>query len=155
MSQEDIISDISDDIFSNESESESDDIIVSNTNVSNIEIIETKTDTNATNEVELNIVAQEDKEQEIDLEIHMYKQPRGGKKSDTIITGLVFNNKDENKQFLTMCKKKFGSGGCLKEMPELYKKGLVFVFTGDLRDKIKNLLVNEYGKNKDLIKMHG
>jgi translation initiation factor 1 (eIF-1/SUI1) len=105
---------------------------------------------------ELCIVTQDNTPNNIDQEIHIYKQSRGkGKKIDSIVVGLEFPNKDESKIFLSSVKKKFGAGGCQKEMAELSKDKLVFVFTGDLTDKLKILLVNNYGKNIDLIKIHG
>lgn len=103
---------------------------------------------------ELNIITQNNTPDNLDHEIHIYKQSRG-KKIDLIITGLEFSNKDATKTFMSVVKKKFGVGGCHKKMPELDKDKPVFVFTGDLTQKIKTLLISDYGKSDNLIKIHG
>ena len=100
------------------------------------------------------IVRQDENPYMADGDIHMFKQSRG-KKSDTVITGLIFATPDENKQFLKKIKTKFGIGGCHKLMEDMVKNELVFVFTGDYREKIKKLLINEYGKDSKSIKIHG
>jgi len=101
------------------------------------------------------IVRQNDNSHELDGDIHMFKKARSGKKCDTIIIGLIFPTQKENNDFLKKIKTKFGTGGCHKEMPELAKNSLVFVFTGDCREKIRKLLVAEYGKDIKNIKIHG
>jgi translation initiation factor 1 (eIF-1/SUI1) len=90
----------------------------------------------------------------INNEIHMYKQARG-RRSDTIISGLQFKTKDEAKAFILNIKKKFGIGGCQKMMEDMDKDFPVFVFTGDLRDKIIKILVESYKYDPKLIKKHG
>jgi len=90
----------------------------------------------------------------INNEIHMYKQARG-RRSDTIISGLQFKTKDESKAFILNIKKKFGIGGCQKMMEDMDKDFPVFVFTGDLRDKIIKILVDSYKYDPKLIKKHG
>jgi len=114
-------------------------------------------DTEATSDSDpiAQIIRQSDNSHELDGDIHMFKKTRNGKKCDTIIIGLVFASQEENKNFLKKIKTKFGTGGCHKEMPELAKNSLVFVFTGDCRDKIRKLLVAEYGKDLKNIKIHG
>lgn len=88
-----------------------------------------------------------------DNEIHIYKNIRG-KKCDTVISGLLFKKKDETKDFLTNIKKRFGVGGCYKMIPEINKTDMVYVFMGDYRDKIRNVLINEYDIKREMIKMH-
>ncbi len=90
----------------------------------------------------------------INNEIHMYKQARG-RRSDTIISGLQFKTKDESKSFILNIKKKFGIGGCQKMMEDMDKDFPVFVFTGDLRNKIIKILVETYKYDSKLIKKHG
>ena len=90
----------------------------------------------------------------INNEIHMYKQARG-RRSDTIISGLQFKTKDEAKAFILNIKKKFGIGGCQKMMEDMDKDAPVFVFTGDLRDKIIKILVESHKCDPKLIKKHG
>ena len=90
----------------------------------------------------------------INKEIHMYKQARG-RRSNTIISGLEFETKDEAKTFILTIKKKFGIGGCHKMMEDMDKDKPVFVFTGDLRDKIIKILVENYKYDSKIIKKHG
>jgi translation initiation factor 1 (eIF-1/SUI1) len=101
------------------------------------------------------IIRQNDNSHELDGDIHMFKKARSGKKCDTIIIGLIFATLEDNKNFLKKIKTKFGTGGCHKEMPELSKNSMVFVFTGDCREKIRKLLVADYGKDVKTIKIHG
>ena len=121
-------------------------------NLPEIENVTNFTNLNNENDEALMIIGQNNSKID-DLKIHMFKQSRG-KKSDTIIAGLKFNGSEESKQFLTAVKKKFGVGGCQKDMPEISTES-VFVFTGDLREKIKKFLINDYQKNEDVFKMHG
>ena len=90
----------------------------------------------------------------INKEIHMYKHARG-RRSDTIISGLEFETKDKAKTFISSIKKKFGIGGCQKMIEDMDKDKPVFVFTGDLRDKIIKILVDDYKYDPKLIKKHG
>jgi translation initiation factor 1 (eIF-1/SUI1) len=90
----------------------------------------------------------------INKEIHMYKHARG-RRSDTIISGLEFETKEKVKLFISTIKKKFGIGGCQKMIEDMDKDKPVFVFTGDLRDKIIKILVEDYKYDLKLIKKHG
>jgi hypothetical protein len=87
-------------------------------------------------------------------EIHMYKQARG-RNTDTVIVGLLFNNKDNSKTFVSFIKKKFGINGCQKMMDDMDKENPVFVFTGDFRDKIIKILVENYKCDIKAIKKFG
>jgi RNase H-fold protein (predicted Holliday junction resolvase) len=87
-------------------------------------------------------------------EIHMYKQARG-RNTDTIIVGLKFNNEKNAKSFISSTKKRFGISGCQKMIESLDKENPVFVFTGDLRDKIINTLVDDYKCIRKAIKKFG
>lgn len=88
------------------------------------------------------------------IEIHMYKQARG-RNTDSVIVGLKFNTKDNAKIFLSSIKKKFGINGCQKTMEDMDKENPVFVFTGDFRDKITKILVDEYNVDPSAIKKFG
>ena len=88
-------------------------------------------------------------------EIHMHRISRGARKSDIIIQGLVFKTNEETKSFITLVSKKFGISGCSKMMEDYDKKNNVFVFTGDKRDEIVEILVKIYNKDKEFIKFHG
>ena len=87
-------------------------------------------------------------------DIHIHKNMRGTKKCTTIISGLYFS-KEETKDFLSKIKKKFGIGGCEKMVEEVDTKNSVLVFMGDYREKIKNLLIEEYNKEDESIFIHG
>ena len=99
-----------------------------------------------------------DAENELDLQydndIHIHKQMRG-RKCTTIIQGLEFSSKEDNKAFITKIKKKFGINGCQKIVDDIDETNLVFIFTGDCREKIKDLLVLEHDKSEESIKIHG
>jgi hypothetical protein len=87
-------------------------------------------------------------------EINMFKQSRG-RNTDTVIVGLKFNTKDNAKTFITSIKRKFGINGCQKMIEEMDNINPVFVFTGDFRDKIKKILIEEYNCIPDSIKKFG
>jgi hypothetical protein len=87
-------------------------------------------------------------------EIHMYKQARG-RNTDSVIVGLIFKSKDNVKTFVSSIKKKFGINGCQKMMEDMDKDNPVFVFTGDFRDKITKILINEYNCDPKVIKKFG
>lgn len=87
-------------------------------------------------------------------EIHMYKKARG-RNTDTEIVGLVFKSKENAKTFISSIKRKFGIGGCQKMIEELDKNNPVFVFTGDFRDKITKILVDDYKCDPKVIKKFG
>jgi translation initiation factor 1 (eIF-1/SUI1) len=84
----------------------------------------------------------------------MYKQSRG-RHFDTIISGLEFKTKEETKTFISVIKKKFGIGGCQKILDHIDNNNMVFVFTGDSRDKIIKILVDCYNYNITSIIKHG
>lgn len=87
-------------------------------------------------------------------EIHMYKQARG-RNTDTVIVGLKFNTKENSKTFVSSIKRKFGISGCQKNMEEMDKENPVFVFTGDLRDKIIKVLIDDYKCDAKAFKKFG
>lgn len=88
-------------------------------------------------------------------EIHMHRVNRGARKHDIIIQGLVFNSNDETKDFISSIKKKFGINGCYKLIPDYDSKNNVFIFSGDKREEIKNILVETYKRDEEFIKYHG
>lgn len=88
-------------------------------------------------------------------EIHMHRVNRGARKSDVIIQGLVFKTNEETKEFVSNVSKKFGISGCCKMMDDYDSKNKVFIFTGDKRDEIREILINNYKKDDEFIKYHG
>lgn len=80
-------------------------------------------------------------------EIHIHKQQRNGKKCTLTITGLKFDSKDSDKKFISDISKKLGISG--------HKKDDTFIFTGDKREQIKQLLIDNYNKNSEFIICHG
>lgn len=87
--------------------------------------------------------------------IHMHRVSRGTKKCDTIIQGLIFSSPEQSKEFISLVSKKFGINGCCKKMEDYDKKNNVYIFTGDKRDAIAEILVDSYGRDLDFIKYHG
>lgn len=87
--------------------------------------------------------------------IHMHKVMRNGKKSNIIVQGLVFSNETDIKDFISKISTKCGTGGSYKMMEDYDKKNKVFMFNGDKREQIKQVLMSDYGKEEDFIKYHG
>ena len=87
--------------------------------------------------------------------IHMHRVSRGTRKCDTIIQGLIFDSAEKSKEFISSVSKKFGINGCCKKMEDYDKKNNVYIFTGDKRDEITNILVETYKRDIDFIKYHG
>jgi translation initiation factor 1 (eIF-1/SUI1) len=85
----------------------------------------------------------------------MHRVSRGAKKCDTIIQGLIFSSNDVSKEFVSSISKKFGINGCCKKMEDYDKKNNVYIFTGDKRDEIADILVKTYDRDPDFIKYHG
>lgn len=88
-------------------------------------------------------------------EIHMHRVNRGARKSDVIIQGLIFKSNEETKEFLSSVKTKHGINGCYKMLPDYDNKNKVFIFTGDKRDEIKEILISNYNRDEEFIKYHG
>jgi translation initiation factor 1 (eIF-1/SUI1) len=88
-------------------------------------------------------------------DIHIYVQQRGTKKADTLIKGLFFTELQESKNFLSHIKKKFGINGCIKKIEELDPVNDIFQFSGDYSEKIKDVLIKNYSKNEENIRLHG
>ena len=111
-------------------------------------------ETNFEYPVEIQDVAEPDFDLDVTTDIHIHVQKRG-KNFDTIISGLKFASGSEIKAFVSKIKKKYGVGGCNKQINELGKISSIFVFTGDCREKIQKLLIEEYKYSKSMIKIHG
>ncbi|KAG0311593.1 Eukaryotic translation initiation factor eIF-1, partial [Linnemannia gamsii] len=82
--------------------------------------------------------------------IHIRIQQRNGRKTLTTIQGLPATF--DQKRMLKIFKKDFACNGTLVEDPEL---GSVIQLQGDQRTKVLNLLVEEGGIDKKMIKLHG
>lgn len=87
--------------------------------------------------------------------VHMHRVSRGARKCDTIIQGLIFSSNEISKEFVSLVSKKFGINGCCKKMEDYDTKNNVFIFTGDKRDEIADILINNYGRDYEFIKYHG
>ena len=88
-------------------------------------------------------------------EIHLHRVSRNAKKCTVIIQGLVIIPIEKSKEFITEVSKKFGISGCNKMMEDYDKKNKVYVFSGDKRDEIADILVEKYGYDREFIKFHG
>lgn len=87
-------------------------------------------------------------------EITMHKITRN-KCFDIIIQGLIFKTDAEYKEFTKFIASKFGIGGCYKIVKEYDEVNKVFIFKGDKRDAIKDVLIEKYGKDDEFIKYVG
>ena len=74
----------------------------------------------------------------------------GGARAKAIV---AYN--EETKEFVSTVSKKFGISGCCKMMEDYDSKNKVFIFTGDKRDEIREILINNYKKDDEFIKYHG
>jgi len=88
-------------------------------------------------------------------DIHIYVQQRGTKKADTFIKGLFFDDLQQSKAFLSHIKKKFGINGCIKKVEEIDIDNDIFQFSGNYSEKIKDILIKNYSKNEEDIRLHG
>lgn len=87
-------------------------------------------------------------------DIHLHYKQRG-KKCQTLLVGLLLNDKDEIKTFLSTIKKKFNVSGSHKEIKDLDSANKVFEFAGDIRNGLKEYLINVLNKNEENIRIHG
>ena len=85
------------------------------------------------------------------IHIHVHKIKN---KNVTVIDGLKFTDLNESKQFITLIKKKFGIAGYESEIKKINENDKVFVFSGDNRNKISNILIDQYNKNEENIEIH-
>ncbi len=86
-------------------------------------------------------------------EIHMHKIVNG-RKSKIIVSGLQFKDKSDTDTFLTKISK-MGVGATYKMASDFDKTNKVFIFAGDKRNEIKQILISDYGKKDEMIKFHG
>ena len=103
------------------------------------------TDFNNSNQIENNLSS----------DINIFVQQRGTKKANTLIKGLFFPELQESKTFLSNIKKKFGINGCIKKIEEIDPDNDIFQFSGDYSEKIKDVLIKNYSKNEENIRLHG
>lgn len=103
------------------------------------------TDFNNSNQIENNLSS----------DINIFVQQRGTKKADTLIKGLFFTDLQESKNFLSHIKKKFGINGCIKKIEEIDPVNDIFQFSGDYSEKIKDVLIKNYSKKEENIRLHG
>lgn len=88
-------------------------------------------------------------------EIHLHRVSRNARKCTIIVQGLIFDSAEKSKEFISEISKKFGICGCQKMMEDYDKKNKVYVFSGDKRDQIVEILVSKYDRDRDFIKYHG
>ena len=85
--------------------------------------------------------------------IHIYNMPTHGRKSLTVVTGLVVDKKQE-KLFLDKGKDKFSTAGYKKIIPEYDQKHESYVFNGDKRLDSKELIMKLFNYPEDKIIIH-
>ena len=83
--------------------------------------------------------------------IHIRIQKRNARKCICTVEGLTYEKK-EMKELLKTMKKKFACNGNLVDDAKL---GTIIQMQGDVRDKIKEILVNNYGIDENTIITHG
>lgn len=88
-------------------------------------------------------------------EVHLHRISRNARKCTVVVQGLIFDKVEKSKEFMVEVSKKFGISGCHKMMDDYDKKNKVYVFSGDKRDEIVEILVSKYGYDSDFIKYHG
>ena len=93
-------------------------------------------------------------EKELYEEIHIHMMATRGRKCITMLDGFVLDKEDE-KQFMKTCQKKFSTNGYKKLIPEINDKVEVICFAGDVRYALKELLEKEYDKSESTIRVHG
>jgi len=93
-------------------------------------------------------------EEKYSNEIHLHRVSRGTRKCDVIVQGLVFKNDDESKEFIKTVKK-IGVSGTHKMMEDYDNKNKVYIFAGDKRDEIVQILVDKFNRDNNFIKFHG
>ena len=83
--------------------------------------------------------------------IHIRVQKRNARKFICTVEGLEFDKK-EMKDILKHMKKKFACNGNLVDDEKL---GLIIQLQGDMRDKIKTVLIQNYSIDEENIVTHG
>lgn len=86
-------------------------------------------------------------------EIHLHRVSRGTRKCDVIVQGLIFKNDEDSKEFIKLVKK-IGVSGTHKMMEDYDKKNKVYVFSGDKRDVIAQILIKKFERDDEFIKYH-
>ncbi len=88
--------------------------------------------------------------------IYIHKRMRNGRKCITYIQNFKLD-KDESKVFLSNVQKVLNSSGSYKtdKKDEEFSSEKVYIFNGDHRDKIKEILINEYKIDEENIKFSG
>ena len=87
-------------------------------------------------------------------EIHLHRVSRGTRKCDVIVQGLIFKNEEDSKEFIKLVKK-IGVSGTHKMVEDYDKKNKVYVFSGDKRDEIAQILIEKFDRDDEFIKYHG
>lgn len=97
--------------------------------------------------------AQTDLDNKYSTDIHIHRQQNGRRKL-TILQGFTLSA-EESKTFISSIKKKFGINGSIKKMTDIDADNNVYIFSGDFREQIKTILIEQYNVSEDCIKYHG
>jgi translation initiation factor 1 (eIF-1/SUI1) len=92
-------------------------------------------------------------EETLSEKINIYNMGTHGRKSLTVITGLVLD-KDEEKLFLTKGKEKFSTSGYRKLIKEYDNKNDSYCFNGDKRLECKELIMKLFDKSDSVFNIH-
>ncbi len=92
-------------------------------------------------------------EETLSEKINIYNMATHGRKSLTVITGLVLS-KDDEKLFLSKGKEKFSTAGYKKIIPEYDSKNESYCFNGDKRLQCKELIMKLFDKSNDVFNIH-
>ncbi len=84
----------------------------------------------------------------------IHKRMRNGKKCNTYIQNFHLEKKEE-KEFLSKMQTITCSSGSYKMFSEIDPENKVFMFNGDCKDIVKDILMNEYHIKEDMIKFTG
>ncbi len=85
--------------------------------------------------------------------INIYNMSTHGRKSLTVITGLVLD-KDQEKLFLSKGKEKFSTAGYRKLITEFDQKNDSYCFNGDKRVECKDLIKKLFDKSDNVFNIH-
>ena len=92
-------------------------------------------------------------EESLDEKIHIYNMQTHGRKSITVVIGLILSKENEQ-LFLTKAKDKFSTAGYKKIIPVYDQKREAFCFNGDKRLESKELIMKLFDKANDVFIIH-
>ncbi len=92
-------------------------------------------------------------EESLSEKINIYNMQTHGRKSLTVVTGLILDKQQAN-DFLTKAKDKLSTAGYKKIIPEYDQKRESYCFNGDKRLECKELIMKLLNKSNDVINIH-